>query len=103
MFDTVTYPLKGFMFSVGGEVYLSECGSVCETVLESVAEWVDSVPVTHSPMEYLALKPLCVMLLSVRKRRYMVEPVECSVEGLVLPHSFARELASEVAPSRSST
>ena len=53
-------------------------------------------------MEYLALKPLCTTLVSVRKRSSMEEAVECWVEGRVLPHSLAMGSASNVAPSLSS-
>lgn len=54
------------------------------------------------PMEYLALKPICVTLPSVRNRIYMVVPDECCVDGRVLPQSLPIKAASDVGPSRTS-
>lgn len=53
-------------------------------------------------MEYFALKPLCVTLVSVRNLSIMEEPVECWVEGRVLPQSREIKLALDVGPSRTS-
>lgn len=56
----------------------------------------------HLLMEYFALKPLCVTLWSVRNLSNMEEPVECWVEGRLLPQSREIKLALDVEPSRSS-
>lgn len=54
------------------------------------------------PIENFALNPLCVTLVSVRNRSRMEEPVECWVEGLVLPHSLEIKFALNIEPSLTS-
>lgn len=60
------------------------------------------ITVIGLPMKYFALKPLCVMLVSVRNLSVMEEPVECWVDGRVLPQSREIKSALDVEPSRSS-
>lgn len=67
-----------------------------------MTEKVQAVTVICLPMEYFALKPLCVTLVSVRNLSIMEEPVECWVDGRVLPQSREIKLALDVEPSRSS-
>lgn len=60
------------------------------------------IHVIHLPIEYLALKPLCVALMSVRNLSSKEEPVECWVDGRVSPQSLEIRSALRVEPSRSS-
>lgn len=54
------------------------------------------------PMEYLALKPLWVTLVSVRNLSSKKEPVESWVDGRVLPQSLEMSSAFKLEPSCSS-
>lgn len=53
-------------------------------------------------MEYLALNPTCVALLSDLNLRYMTTPEDLCEPGITPPHSLAMMGAVESAPSRSS-
>lgn len=53
-------------------------------------------------MEYLALNPTCVALLSDLNLRYMATPEDLCEPGITPPHSLAMMGAVESAPSRSS-